>query len=83
MPLQPTLLDEVRRAAARGRDPADYGDAGFETVIRRNVTIERAQDGFRTIFIPRDNLFRPYDEATVQAGSSGAGSPRGKQKNRR
>lgn len=29
---------------------ADYGDAVFETVIRRNVTIERAQDGFRTIF---------------------------------
>jgi hypothetical protein len=29
---------------------ADYGSAVFETVIRRNVTIERAQDHFRTIF---------------------------------
>lgn len=28
----------------------DYGDAVFTTVIRRNVTIERAQDRFRTIF---------------------------------
>jgi chromosome partitioning protein len=27
-----------------------YGTAVFETVIRRNVTIERAQDSFRTIF---------------------------------
>lgn len=36
----------VREAEIR----ADYGQAVFETVIRRNVTIERAQDGFRTIF---------------------------------
>lgn len=27
-----------------------YGASVFHTVIRRNVTIERAQDGFRTIF---------------------------------
>jgi chromosome partitioning protein len=27
-----------------------YGDAVFDTVIRRNVTIERAQDAYRTIF---------------------------------
>ena len=27
-----------------------YGSAVFETVIRRNVTIERAQDSFRSIF---------------------------------
>lgn len=29
---------------------ADYGTAVFDTVVRRNVTIERAQDHFRTIF---------------------------------
>lgn len=29
---------------------ADYGTAVFDTVIRRNVTIERAQDHFHTIF---------------------------------
>jgi chromosome partitioning protein len=29
---------------------ATYGDAVFDTVIRRNVTIERAQDAYRTIF---------------------------------
>jgi chromosome partitioning protein len=29
---------------------ADYGSAVFDTVIRRNVTIERAQDHFHTIF---------------------------------
>ena len=28
----------------------EYGAAVFETVIRRNVTVERAQDAFRTIF---------------------------------
>jgi len=28
----------------------EYGSAVFETVIRRNVTVERAQDSFRTIF---------------------------------
>lgn len=36
----------VREAEIR----ADYGQVVFDTVIRRNVTIERAQDGFRTIF---------------------------------
>jgi chromosome partitioning protein len=35
-----------REAEIRG----SYGNVVFETVIRRNVTIERAQDGFRTIF---------------------------------
>jgi chromosome partitioning protein len=29
---------------------ADYGGAVFDTVVRRNVTIERAQDRFHTIF---------------------------------
>jgi chromosome partitioning protein len=29
---------------------AEYGSAVFETVVRRNVTIERAQDRFLTIF---------------------------------
>jgi hypothetical protein len=33
--------------------------------------------------IPRDNLFRLYVEATVQAGSHGAGGPQRKQKKRR
>jgi chromosome partitioning protein len=28
----------------------EYGTAVFDTVIRRNVTVERAQDSFRTIF---------------------------------
>lgn len=33
--------EEIRR---------EYGTAVFETVIRRNVTVERAQDNFNTIF---------------------------------
>lgn len=37
---------QEREAEFRGT----YGDAVFETVIRRNVTIERAQDAYRTIF---------------------------------
>jgi chromosome partitioning protein len=41
------FTDAVEREAEI-RD--SYGAYVFETVIRRNVTIERAQDGFRTIF---------------------------------
>lgn len=40
----------VDAAQREGEIRGEYETAVFETVIRRNVTVERAQDSFRTIF---------------------------------
>ncbi len=40
----------VDAAEREGEIRNEYGTAVFDTVIRRNVTVERAQDSFRTIF---------------------------------
>lgn len=54
------LADAAEREAVLR---AGYGDAVCDTVIRRNVTVERAQDGFRTVF--------QEDAALRSAGAQG------------
>lgn len=62
---------------------AEYGSAVFDTVIRRNVTIERAQDSLRTIFEAdprlRSSGARCYRdlaaEVLLRAASSGHTDP--------